>query len=836
MYAQRCLLPVHAVVAVLAAGACGGAPTFTGRAADAEITFSPDAGLGGLEVRVGDVKLRPLAGAAALGKDGKPAPSIPLTVEPLILGDTLQLTITSSADGATGVDPGVMEGLGRWTRLDLSRYSAPYGQTWWPKTTYSFRGDFWFSAHWVMEESSASRWKALDQRSAGEGPIPAALHVVYEPDTAGGYLHMREVLELRFSRRLWDVVPPARQQPSEYRGFLAKSPFIDIWNSHHASQLRHALEVIRAVSRRRLTYYTILQNWEAGGWDALLPDSVWMPDWPPNPFVGTVDDLRELCELGKTMGRFGFRTNYRILREYSPSFKRGLAHYAVDASGKRLDYMRCADWLRVARRQDSEINRLFGSNACFTDQMTSGAAPWLWHDYAAGTGSISLKSTLEHQQRLARMMKRVHGGPLGSETLSDQHLIGEFVDTGDFAIKNGHARLFSPEFKLRRLHHLTGFHGMGLMYRFYEMPPFKKFRSSTTTFASDPEQLDDYRACEVLFGNGAYICYPYANWSFYLTECLLIGNLQHHYTLQPLRAVRYWHDGQWTTLEDFVKAGNVPNIVPWNPQTQAFGRVRVEYANGVRVVVNRLPQPFTVEEAGEGGVVLPRYGWVVWRTDGTLLAFSANWPGTTHRVDYLRDDHAELQYLDPRGEEVLGVSTITLWEKGEVTVQADPAANRVVVDGRTMALDLPETDPLTELAFDFADGLCGWVPTRGILSAAARDGALKLRVVAPGAHMRSPRLKVATDPIKAVEIRMTIRAAAVKPGGLYFTTEESPNIWNDKLVNFEVTADGEPHTYRLNVASHPKWKGQTLTKLRLDPLRGASEADVEIDFIRGVEE
>ena len=836
MYAQRCLLPVHAAMALLAAGACHGAGPFTGRAGDAEFVFDPDAGLGSLEVTVGDVKLRPLAGAAALGKDGKPDPSIPLTVEPWIFGKALQLTIRSSHPEARGIDPGTVQGLGRWTRLDLSRYAGPYGQTWWPKTTYSFRGDVWFSAHWVMEESSGSRWKAVSQENSGEGAVPAALQVVYEPDTSGGYLHMREVLELRFSRRLWDVVPPLRQQPSEYRGFLAKSPYIDIWNSAPARELQHLLEVIKAVSRGRLSYYTILQNWEAGGWDALLPDSVWMPDWPPNPFVGTVDELRELCELGKTMGRFGFRTNYRILREYSPSFKSGQAHYAVDAEGKRLDYMRCADWLPVARRQDSEINRLFGSNACFTDQMTSGGAPWLWHDHAAGTGSISLSGTLEHQKDLARLMKRVHGGPLGSETLIDQHLLGEFVDTGDFGIKNGHARLFSPEFKLRRLHHLSGFHGMGLMYRFYEMPPFKKFRSSTTTFASDPVQLDDYRACEVLFGNGAYICYPYANWSFYLTECLLIGNLQHHYTLQPLRAVRYRHEGRWTTLEDFVRAGNVPNIVPWNPQTKAFGRIRVEYANGVTVVVNRLAEPLTVEEAGEAGVVLPRYGWVVWHKDGTLLAFSANWPGTTHRVDYLRDDRAALQYLDPRGKEILGVNTITLWNKGKIVVRADPAANQVVVDGRTMVLRLPEPEPLTTLAFDFTDGLCGWVPTRGILSAEPRDGTLKLRLVAPGAYMHSPKLALATDSIKAVEIRMTVRADGAKPGGLYFTTEQAPNIWNDKLVNFEVTADGEPHTYRLNVSSHAKWQGQTLTGLRLDPLRGVTEADVEIDFIRGVGE
>ena len=233
---------------------------------------------------------------------------------------------------------------------------------------------------------------------------------------------------------------------------------------------------------------------------------------------------------------------------------------------------------------------------------------------------------------------------------------------------------------------------------------------------------------------------------------------------------------------------------------------------------------------------MPRYGWVAWQRDGTLLAFSAHWPGTTHRVDFLRDDRASLQYLDPRGEETLGVSTITLWEKGEAVVQAYPPGNRLVVAGRAMALKPAEPEPVTTLAFEFDAGLCGWVPTRGILSAEQHDGSLRLRVVAPGAHMRSPRLRAAADPVKAIHVRMSIRADDVRAGGLYFTTEQYPNIWNDKLVNFEVTADGEFHTYRLNVSAHPKWRGQTLTGLRLDPLRGATEADVEIDFIRAVGE
>ena len=167
-------------------------------------------------------------------------------------------------------------------------------------------------------------------------------------------------------------------------------------------------------------------------------------------------------------------------------------------------------------------------------------------------------------------------------------------------------------------------------------------------------------------------------------------------------------------------------------------------------------------------------------------------------------------------------------------MSADPERNELVADGKRLPLELPSLPPLRELAFEFNDDLNNWRPTRGILTAESRDGSLVLRLIAPGALLHSPPLAAIADQIKTIEIRMRIRAQSAKPAGLYFTTEQYPNIWSDKLVNFPVQPDGEFHTYRLHVAGHPKWRGQTITGLRLDPLRGATEAEVHIDYIRGV--
>ena len=97
---------------------------------------------------------------------------------------------------------------------------------------------------------------------------------------------MREALELRVSRRLWDVVPPVRQKPSEYRTFLTNSVFIDFWGAFNATEARRFLEVVKAVGGGQLSCYIGLQHWEVGGWDALRPAPIRLPDYPPAPPAG----------------------------------------------------------------------------------------------------------------------------------------------------------------------------------------------------------------------------------------------------------------------------------------------------------------------------------------------------------------------------------------------------------------------------------------------------------------------------------------------------------------------------------------------------------------------
>ena len=447
---------------------------------------------------------------------------------------------------------------------------------------------------------------------------------------------------------LWSTVPLPSQKPSEHRRELAREVFVDVWGGT-AKETEYFLRHLAAITQGKTRFFTVFENWQAGGFDALLPDSVLLPDYPPNPGIGSIDELRQLSEFSRSLGRFALRTNYMLLRDGAPSVRAGKAHAALDAEGKRKWHTRPGDWLTLASRQEEEIRRLFAPNAGFTDQLTSGGAPWSYHDFdARQPGSADMGDCLRKQRQLARCIKETCGGPLGSETDIDEQLLGEFVDTGDFGIFDGYHRALTPEFKLRRLQHLSTFHGMGLMYRYFEMPPFPRFHRGEHSYRDDPACFDDYRAAEVLFGNGGYLFYdPGMSWEYVVTECLLVGTLQRYYALQPVQEVNYWRDGGWQTLPQLVAAGIDPLPVPWAPQHDCLQRIQTHYANGLRVVVNRLAEEFPVCVEGQT-ILLPRSGWVAWMPEGKLLAFSAYAPGTRNRIDFLDDRAADLRYLAPR--------------------------------------------------------------------------------------------------------------------------------------------------------------------------------------------
>ncbi|MBN2450937.1 MAG: hypothetical protein JXR77_11140 [Lentisphaeria bacterium] len=741
----------------------------------------------------------------------------------------LVISFRSQAAGIAGADPGVLPASGAWVGLDLSQYQLAHGQTSWPKTYFLPGEGLFVCAWWDWETSHATRpeWPAAasDPRT-GRGPCAAAATMRYEAGPEGRCAFLREALHIRAGVGLWDVALPSLAEPSAYREELARMVYLDVWGCHPAAEIGHALDCLRRLAFPDVRFLTILQNWQAGGFDSLLPDSIRMPDYPPNPACGSVADLREVARAGARIGRVGFRTNYSLLRPQAPSHREGLVGHALGPDGRPKWHAQPSRWQALAARQEGEIAALWPTSAAFLDQLASGGGPQAYVDSGPG-GTGTLAATLRCQRQLARLVKAVHQGPLGSETLNQQDLVGAYCDFGDFSILGGHERNFPVDYKLRRLHELTVAYGCGLPYRFFELPPFQGFHSGTLRLWDDPGLMDDYRCCEVLLGNAAYLFWP-APWDWALTECMLVGRLQRFYALDSVASVHYLHEGRWQTLEELVRAGFLPEARPWRQKQPALARVRVAYRGGLVVFGNRLAEEMTVETPA-GTLVLPRAGWVAFTPDAAVLAYSAFRPGTRQRVDCIEERAAGRRFLNPRGAMVEGSREMRLECGGACLWSVDAAAGTARIGDRVLSLSLPPPPPVERLAFRFAGGLADFRPVAGVLRVEPVRGGCRLVIVSDDPQLVSPPLRLEGRAEDVFELVLSAEVAAA--GQLYFATAED-GVSERQVVRFAVAGSGAPERIVIPVGTHPRWPGERIERLRLDPVHGAGPCHVVLHSLR----
>jgi hypothetical protein len=723
--------------------------------------------------------------------------------------------------------PGKVTKAGRWVGLDLSQYAMAYSQPQHPKTYYLAGPGLFLCAWWDAEVAHASQqdWPdALCHPRSGEGPFAPASTMKYVAGPDGRHANLREALHVRVARHLWDAALPSLCRPSEYGREMVGLVYLDDWSGQSTGDMKHMLGVLKRLAWPHVGFLSIVQNWEAGGFDALLPDSMWMPDYPPNPVVGSVEKLRAVTEAGKALGRFGFRTNYMLLREQAPSRVRKLVDFAQGSDGKPSWYTQPSRWEAMARRQETEIVGLFGSSASFTDQLGSGGVGgYLDFNRAAG-GDGTMASAVAHQHALARLIKETCHGPLGTESMIQQDLMGYYCDFGDYGIMDGHDRLFTPEYKLRRLQGLTVNYGCGLYYRFFEMPPCPRFHANQLDLWTDPALMDDYRCCEVLLGNGGYICWP-CPWPYAITEAILVGRLQKHYGLAPVASVEYETHGAWKSLEEMVRGGFCLESRTWVGKQNELGRIRVVYGNGLTVIGNRLPQAMKVTVPG-GPLVLPQYGWVAFRHNGSFLAYSAFWPGTEHRVDFLEEGRGGLRLLNPRGATLEGASTIRLWKGGKggtLLWSVDPVAGVASLNHERLVLKRPAPAPLADLSVDFSRGLHGWQPVAGVLQTEKTAGGVKLAIASSDPQICSPPLWLTGHADDVLLLRLSTDAGTL--GQLYFSTTADP-MSERQVMLFHPTPDGQPRTIEIPIGRHAGWAGHRITAIRLDPIHGPASATV----------
>jgi len=137
----------------------------------------------------------------------------------------------------------------------------------------------------------------------------------------------------------------------------------------------------------------------------------------------------------------------------------------------------------------------------------------------------------------------------------------------------------------------------------------------------------------------------------------------------------------------------------------------------------------------------------------------------------------------------------------------------------------------TNVDFEFESTLEGWQRAHDIAVFDQRGGMVYLEAEGGDPYMVRSFCRIPGDSVNRIRVRLASTAGT----GIQFfwTTEGEPGMAENKRIDVPMTADGEFHEIVIPVGDHPKWRGQTITAIRLDPMSGAPKATVRIDWIRG---
>lgn len=586
--------------------------------------------------------------------------------------------LASSDDGVHGFQIGNITGnTGPFKHFHTGErdLEAHFGNSNHPGIIYWPHGGLYFHAYFDASYSHGSlpRHRNPSRRAFIVNEPAISIDTVYGSLTDGSRRVLRERYLIRYSESLWDVYPQVYNNPTPYTEFFKNAVYLDGWFERFCYGKAILGFIEEAIPSGAINIITTIQHWAAWNeWDGTCPDSWEYPDHvTPWDKYGTVDELHEYIDMARTFGKVGLRQNYLWFGDQSWSYAKGRFSRAKRSSGEYAWFTNLRTVKPLLKRQESEVMSTFNVNAAFHDQWVSTGTGWpiINFDHNEATaGTISGTQSLLRD--ITTISREIIQGPLLSESMIAEFLYGGHIDGGDYCIFNAAQRTdFSPEYKLRRLHGLAMSYGMGLGYRHFYPGNWEVNRApgDDKYFNSDID-LDSYRACTVLYGNGAYLFGKrFLRLSHVLTEFITVGLAQQRYAFQPVDFVRYSNGGRFRTLDQLI-----PMVSSGSELHSWYRRFHIRYANGAHVWVNLSEDSFDVTTPGNESITLGKNCWLVYTEEGDFIAYTAEMvcpvvAGLPGRVDYVRDDTINLVYANPRNlHEFMGVSLPTVWSNGSV--------------------------------------------------------------------------------------------------------------------------------------------------------------------------
>jgi len=138
--------------------------------------------------------------------------------------------------------------------------------------------------------------------------------------------------------------------------------------------------------------------------------------------------------------------------------------------------------------------------------------------------------------------------------------------------------------------------------------------------------------------------------------------------------------------------------------------------------------------------------------------------------------------------------------------------------------DFPKEAAVTAWSFESGETL-GWTPMMNVRDWRCEDGALRFQTTSDDPAILVSLHGAPASAFKKAQVRMRLaRPAGVGNSGQLFWATGGAAITEATSTRFLVESDGQFHTYTLNLAENPRWRGR-ITQLRFDP---CNQANVEV--------
>jgi hypothetical protein len=409
-----------------------------------------------------------------------------------------------------------------------------------------------------------------------------------------------------------EALPNIPNSPSPYRGLLADKIVLDSWGGSFA-EIAKGLEQLADYGLSPAV--VLVHVWQHYGYDNGLPTH-----YPANAALGGEAGMTALAATARRLGFvIALHENYV---DYYPNYD----HFdpndiALHADGSRVNAwynsgtktqsfaVKPSAILRLAGTQSPEIERRYGTDACYLD-VHSAVPPWFHVDArATEPGAGTFRAVGDAHRDLWAYERSTFHGPVFGEGANHWFwsglLDGVEAQFGAGWTAAGTSAPLFVDFDLLKLHPLQFNHGMGYYERWWEKADWGGLPPMVV--------LDQYRMQEVAYGHAGFL--GAATWSKLPCAWLehnLLAPVTARYATAQVQAIAYELDGKWVDSTTAAQAG-------------AWQRVRVTYDNGLVITANNLPEPLIT-----GAYTLPQYGWLA--TGAGVTACTAQREGKV--VDY----------------------------------------------------------------------------------------------------------------------------------------------------------------------------------------------------------